>query len=163
MALILVGLLVLASPIALPQTVQVPVSLWQKLILDPFWKQVTGYTLVGVAALSTLLSLRKRTSWLKQWTFPTLRLVHVVLAATALGMLIVHCGYHRGSNLNLALFTTFVLASLTGGVVGVVAGLEAQLPFPVRALRRPLTLWHICCLWPLPVLIAFHIVSVYWL
>ncbi len=162
-SLVLLSLLAFAAPIALPVSVQTATTLWQKLITDSFWKQFTGYTMTAMALLSLVITLRKRTAWLKTFDFRHLRVIHVLLATTALAVLVAHTGFHRGSNLNLVLFWSFLAASLTGAMVGVVSGTEARLPLMMRSWRRPLTFWHILCLWPLPLLIAFHIVSVYWL
>ena len=160
-ALILISGLMTAPPIPLPTSVQVPLTPWQSLISDDFWKQVTGYSLLGMLSLSLVISVRKRTRLLSSTSFASLRLVHVVLATAALGALIVHTGFHRGSHLSFGLFCVSMAASITGGVVGVLTGMESRLPSVLRGLRRPLTWGHILCLWPLPVLIVFHIVSVY--
>ena len=162
-SLVLLSLLTFAPPIAIPVSVQTATTFWQTLITDSFCKQFTGYTMTTMAVLSLVITLRKRTLWLEKFNFRHLRVIHVVLATSTLAVLIAHTGFHRGSNLNRLLFWSFLAASLTGAMVGVVSGAEARLPLIVRSWRRPLTFWHILCLWPLPLLIAFHIVSVYWL
>lgn len=158
-----IAMLIVLPPISAPNSVQDPLSVMQTLIGDQFWKQVTGYSTVAVLTASLLLTIRKRTGWLQRLQFVSLRVVHVVLATTALLMVVLHTGFHRGSNLNFALFSTFIVASATGSAVGLVSGIEPRLPIGLRRIRRPITLFHILCLWPLPVLIAFHIVAVYWL
>ena len=162
-AMILLVCLVFAAPIDLPTSVQTAATLWQTLVTNVFWKQVTGYSLLALAVISLVISVRKRTAFLQRFRFTSLRVIHVALATAALAVLIAHTGFHRGSNLNFVLFSTFIAASLTGSVVGIVAGTESRLPKQLRVFRRPLTLLHILCLWPLPLLIGFHIVSVYWL
>lgn len=162
-AALLISVLLLVEPIALPTSVQSAATIFQTLISDVFWKQVTGYSLAGLSALSLVISLRKRTRLLDRFEFSSLRLVHVVLATAALGVLVGHTGFHRGSNLNFVLFCTFMGAAVTGAMVGFVTGMEARLPRLFRSIWRPLTLTHILCLWPLPVLIVFHVISVYWL
>lgn len=163
LAVVVLGLLISMPPIAAPNSVQDETSWMQMLIADQFWKQVTGYSALGVLALSLLLTIRKRTSWLKRFHFNSLRNVHVALATLALLVIVLHTGFHKGSNLNLILFSTFLIASISGSAVGFVAGIEPRLPIALRSIRRPLTFIHILCLWPLPVLIAFHVAAVYWL
>lgn len=163
LSMVLLAFLIFASPVVHPASVQTGLTLWQTLITNSFWKQVTGYSLLTTVGLSLLMSVRKRSSLLKRFRFSSLRVLHVAMAAAALLMLIVHTGFHRGSNFNFVLFCSFVAASLTGIAVGLLAGTESRLPPRFRALRRPVTLGHILSLWPLPLLIAFHIVSVYWL
>lgn len=162
LALSLVALLVLASPVVPPLSVQTSLTSWQTLLADSFWKQFTGYFALGLAALSLVLSLKKRTSLLNRFSWNSLRAIHIGLAISALVALIVHTGFHRGNHLNFALFSGFMIASITGAAAGLIAGVEHRLSPPLRAIRRPLTLAHILSLWPLPLLVAFHIVAVYW-
>ena len=163
LAFVLLGFLIFAQPIAVPASVQTAVTVWQTLLQDFFWKQVTGYSLTACLALSLVITVRKRTRLLKKLSYASLRVVHVGLATAALAVLIAHTGFHRGSNLNLALFCVFLTASASGALAGLLTGLERRLPIRLRGWRRPVTLWHILLLWPLPVLIVFHIVSVYYL
>lgn len=161
-AVVLVGLLLTARPIAQQASVQTASTVWQTLLTNNIWRQVTGYSLLGTVSLSLLLSLRKRTPFLRRFEFSALRLLHVALAVSALVILLGHTGFHRGHNLNFYLFATFMTASISGAIVGVFAAAESKLAMALRSFKRPLILTHIIFLWPLPVLIAFHIVSVYW-
>lgn len=163
LAMLLMAFLVFTPPIDLPGTVQTATTAWQTLITDDFWKQVSGYSLLTLVVSSLVISVRKRTSYLQRFRFTSMRVIHVGMATAALAVLIAHTGFHRGSDLNFILFCAFIIASLTGSVVGLMAGTESQLPQALRSFRRPLTLIHILCLWPLPVLVTFHIVSIYWL
>lgn len=162
-SLVLLGLLIFAPPVTFPTTVQTAVTIWHSLLQDSFWKQVTGFSLTALLLASLLITVRKRTRILKKVGYASIRVVHVALATVALAVLIAHTGFHRGSNLNFALFTVFVAASLTGSIVGLLVGTETRLPVRFRILRRPMTLGHIFFLWPLPVLIVFHIITVYYL
>lgn len=162
-AFVLLGFLIFAQPVVLPTTVQTAVTLWQTLLQDFFWKQVTGYSLTALTLTSLLITVRKRTRMFRSIRYVSMRVVHVALATAALAVLIAHTGFHRGSNLNLALFSVFIAASVSGSVVGLLTGLEQRLPVRLRGLRRPMTLWHILLLWPLPLLIIFHVISVYYL
>ena len=160
--LVLVALLMARRPAPPPVSVQTATTVWQTLVHDSFWKQVTGYFIGTAVICSLLISLRRRTSLLRRFEFSTMRALHVILATLAVAMLIVHTGFHRGHNLNFILFSTFVAAVMSGTLVGIVTGLELKLPGPLRSIRIPLMWLHILVLWPLPLLICFHIVSVYW-
>lgn len=160
--LVLVALLISGQPAPPHVSVQTSATIWQTLVHDVFWKQVTGYFIGTAAICSLLISLRRRTNLLRRFEFSTLRALHVILATLAVAMLMVHTGFHRGHNLNFILFSTFVAAVMSGALVGIVTGLELKLPTPLRSIRKPLTWLHILVLWPLPLLICFHIVSVYW-
>ena len=163
LAVIILSLFIAMPPTAAPDSVQDQQSWMQILIADQFWQQVTGYSAISVLAISLLLTIRKRTSWLKKFQFNSFRILHVALATLALLIVVLHTGFHKGSNLNLILFSTFTIASISGAAVGFFAGIEPRLPIALRRIRKPLTFVHILCLWPLPVLIAFHVAAVYWL
>jgi len=84
--------------------------------------------------------------------------------AAALG-LVWHTGLRLGSNLNMLLMLSFLLTLVTGAVAGIMTGGEHELR--ARGLARgrnprAVPLWlHIIGVWPLPVLLIFHILSVY--
>jgi nitrite reductase (NADH) large subunit len=161
-ALVFVITLCTVSPILQPASVQLAPNIFQRLLANSIFKQFSGYSVLTLTVLSLVISLRKRFRWLSRFTFTGIRTMHVLLVTAALPVLMAHTGFHKGSNLNRLLFVSFILSSLTGSVVGLLAGSESQLPLALRSLRRPMTLFHILCLWPLPVLIIFHVVSVYW-
>ena len=80
-------------------------------------------------------------------------------------LLYLHTGFHFGYNLNFWLMLVFVVLNLLGGLAGIVSALENAKNLSVasfaRRYRRPLVWMHIVLFWPLPVLVAFHIFSVY--
>ena len=82
-------------------TVQVPWQ-WDVLWRESFWKQVSGFTVLGLSVLILLLSLRKRIRRFTLGDFPVWRVVHAVLGALTLAGLAVHTGGRLGSNLNFA-------------------------------------------------------------
>ena len=163
MALVTIAALLLTNPVILPSSVRTVHTVWQTLITEFFWKQVTGYSLLSLALLSLSMSLRKRTTLLNFVSFQSFRVLHVFLATASLFVLMAHTGFHRGSNLNYALFSVFMITSASGALAGILAGMELRLPLRLRRLRKLAALGHIICLWPLPLLVVFHIVSVYWL
>ncbi len=145
------------------------VGLAEKLWLDGTWKQVSGYTLLTFSVLAALLSFRKR--WLpaaivrRIGDFGAWRLVHILIGATALVVLFAHTGFRLGHNLNFWLMSCFLTASLSGATIGLTSALEHRISTsPATAARlRALALWlHILALWPLPLLLGFHILSVYY-
>ena len=130
-------------------------------------KQWTGYALLGITAAAALIGLRKRIGLFKRLGgYQAWRLVHLALGVLAAGALVVHTGFRLGSNLNLALMACFTLMLAFGAVSGLITGGEHKLREAdiVGAADKPraLPLWvHILALWPLPLLLAFHILSVY--
>ena len=145
------------------------VGLAEKLWLDGTWKQVSGYTLLALSVMAALLSFRKR--WLPSaivrriGDFGAWRLVHILIGATALVALFAHTGFRLGHNFNFWLMSCFLTASLSGATIGLTSALEHRISTsPASAARlRSVSLWlHILALWPLPLLLCFHILSVYY-
>jgi len=143
-------------------------STWYKidqLWRDNFIKQITGYSLMGIFLIGLLISLRKRFAWFKWGNFTSWRFFHSAFGLTALGALWAHTGFHFGSNLNFWLMFVFVILNLLGAVAGIVSAIEAKgttsAAMIARRLRPTLTWAHIIFFWPLPVLLTFHILSVY--
>jgi nitrite reductase (NADH) large subunit len=145
------------------------VGLAEKLWLDGTWKQVSGYTLLTLSVMAALLSFRKR--WLpaaivrRIGEFGAWRLVHILIGATALIVLFAHTGFRLGHNFNFWLMSCFLTASVSGAAIGLTTALEHRISAaPATAARlRSIALWlHILALWPLPLLLSFHILSVYY-
>ena len=140
-------------------------SLWYK--IDQLWrdnliKQITGYTLTAIFIIGLLISLRKRLSWFKWGKFASWRFFHSAFGLTSLAALWAHTGFHFGSNLNWWLMFVFVALNLLGAIAGIVAALDAKNSSErARRLRPILTKAHLILFWPLPVLLTFHILSVY--
>jgi len=138
-----------------------PEALW----LDGFWKQVSGYTLLGLSTVAAVLSLRKRISWLRLGDFAIWRVIHLLVGAIAVATLFVHTGFRLGDNLNLWLMMTFLALSLAGAIAGLATAFEHRLfAQPVPAARtRSISFWlHLITFWPLPVLLGIHILTVYY-
>jgi nitrite reductase (NADH) large subunit len=145
------------------------IGLAEKLWLDGTWKQTSGYMLLAFSVLAALLSFRKR--WLpaaivrRIGDFGAWRLVHILIGTTALVVLFAHTGFRLGHNLNFWLMSFFLAASVSGATIGLTTALEHRISTtPANAARlRSLALWlHILALWPLPLLIGLHILSVYY-
>jgi nitrite reductase (NADH) large subunit len=142
-------------------TVQVPWQ-WDVLWRDAFWKQVTGYTVVGLSALILLLSLRKRVRRFTLGDFPIWRIAHAVLGVLTLAGLAVHTGGRLGSNMNFALIASFLGVVTVGSAAGGVIALEHRLGAAAARLRRTWTWAHILFFWPIPLLLALHVLKTYY-
>ncbi len=158
----LVGYALAAPPAQMASSVE---SFWHQ--VDQLWrdnilKQISGYTLTAIFVIGLLISMRKRLSWFKWGDFANWRFFHSAFGLTSLGLLWAHTGFHFGTNLNWWLMFVFVALNLLGAVAGILAALEAKNPTAqARHLRPYLTKAHILLFWPLPILLTFHILSVY--
>ncbi len=133
---------------------------------DGYWKQVSGFTLLGLSAIAALLSLRKRVRRLSFGGFEGWRAVHVSVGCAAVAALFIHTGFRLGHNFNRWLMISFLSIALLGALAGGMMAIEHRLlNGPMRGAATPprrIPTWlHILAFWPLPVLLAFHILSVY--
>ena len=156
-------LLLFAAPsIPYPDTVQLRWS-WDLVWRDGFWKQVSGYTLLGLTLVALLISLRKRWKRVRFGSFDGWRGLHAALGIAMVATLVVHSGGRLGSQLNAALAVGFVALLLVGALAAAVVGNEHRLaPARARRLRTTLTWVHILLFWPLPVLLGFHVLKTYY-
>jgi nitrite reductase (NADH) large subunit len=125
-------------------------------------RQATGYTMLALGVLSLLLSARKRLRGFTVGDVSLFRAIHGTLGALILIALILHAGFHLGRNINEALTIDFLMLGALGAVAGGVTALSHWWN-PVAARNRRLA-WnaaHLVLVWPLPVLLILHIVSVY--
>jgi nitrite reductase (NADH) large subunit len=135
-----------------------PEILWS----DGVWKQVSGYSLVGLSLLGLLLSARKRINRIKFGEFAWWRVAHVLFGAATLAILVAHSGFSLGNNLNFMLMLSFLKLSLMGALAGAVTAMEQRPTRLTRHLRAWTSTTHILLLWPLPALLGYHILSVYY-
>lgn len=133
---------------------------------DDFWKQVSGYALLAVTAVSLLISLRKRWKRISLGAFGNWRMAHGILGCVTLLGVLAHTGWHWGSNVNFWLMSCFIGINLVGGFTGLVTSLECRVSggtaLLIRQWRPRLTLLHILFFWPLPILIAIHVFCIYY-
>lgn len=166
----LMGLLAIAAYFLLPtipfvETIQSGVALgwqWDELWRDSWFKQISGFTVLGLTAVLLLLSIRKRLSvrWLD---FAWWRVVHIGLGVLTLGGLLAHTGLRFGSNINFYLMSFFAALILVGTVAGLAIAFEHRLKPSVAQVIRRQSLWlHIVLFWPVPVLLGFHIFKTYY-
>jgi nitrite reductase (NADH) large subunit len=151
--------LVIAVPYA--ASVQVPWQ-WDVLWRDSFWKQVSGYSVLGLCAALAVMSLRKRIRSFTLGDFSLWRVAHAVLGSLALAGIAVHTGGRLGSNLNFMLMAAFLGVVALGAVAGGVIALEHRLGAGAARLRRAWLWTHVLITWPIPVLLAFHVLKTYY-
>jgi len=137
--------------------------------IDQLWrnelfKQISGFSLLFLSILISLVSIRKRfTNIINLWDFAYWRLAHVVIGLLTLAVLLTHTGFRLGDNLNFYLMLTFSALLFVGSVAGVVIGYEHKLPRRLAKQVRSYAIWsHILLLWPLPALLSFHIIKTYY-
>ena len=135
-------------------------QLWR----DGLLKQISGFTLLGLSFLISLLSIKKRSrKLLNLWDFAYWRIGHVVIGLIALSILLAHTGFRFGDNLNFFLMLVFSALILVGAVAGVAIGYEHNMPRRLAKQVRLYAVWsHILLLWPLPALLGFHILKTYY-
>jgi nitrite reductase (NADH) large subunit len=161
LAVLIAGALML--PWNLPDPTTVRDAGWlHRLWRDEFWKQVSGYSLLGMSAVALLMSLRKRVKRVSLGNFSSWRVMHVIVGAVAAVLLLAHTGGRAGANLNLALGASFIAAVLLGAAASAFTAGEPRAGARGRTRRRWSTWLHIVVLWPLPALLALHIVSAYY-
>lgn len=155
-------LLIFAPAIPYAHSVDVPWQ-WDRLWREILWKQASGFTLLGLALLALLMSLRKRWSRFRLGDFAIWRVLHTILGVGVLVALPVHTGGRLGSQLNLLLMVCFLGLMLVGGVAAAVIGLEYRIAPGIAQKMRGNWAWaHILLFWPVPVLLAFHILKTYY-
>jgi nitrite reductase (NADH) large subunit len=134
-------------------------NLWR----DGLFKQVSGFVLLGLSLLGLILSMRKRWKRFTLASFGSWRAFHAVLGVIALFTLVLHTGLYFGENLNAWLLADFLLIGVFGALAGYAAVSEQRHSgYFNKRLRRWANRLHLFISWPLPVLLGFHIVSVYY-
>ncbi|CAJ95739.1 putative NAD(FAD)-dependent dehydrogenase [Cupriavidus necator] len=160
LALALLALVAPAIPFA--KTVQLQWR-WDELWLVSLYKQVSGFSILGLSVLALLLSFRKRWSRLGYGDFAIWRVLHVVLGLGVLAGLYAHTGGRLGSQLNFLLMASFTGLILAGSMSGLMIAQGHRLPVAlVRRWRDNSTWVHILLFWPVPVLLGFHILKTYY-
>ena len=129
---------------------------------DKFWKQVTGFSLLGLSVIGLIVSIRKRVNWNLWGKFIYWRFAHIVLGVACVAILLLHTGLHTGSNLNQWLAINFTSVLVLGAFTSVVMAFSHKLQGRKQEVIRKSWNWlHILAVWPLPLLLAAHIITVY--
>lgn len=116
------------------------------------WRQGTGFGALGLALLATGFSLRKRFRFFGSGDIARWRFVHGAVAALSALALIAHTGLRPGAGFNRLLMVAFLLAGVAGAAAAAGVG---------RRSVRLMFWFHVLAVWPLPVLLAFHIIVSY--
>jgi len=141
-------------------------SLQELLWFDGFWKQFSGYLLLGlsIAGLTVAVTIKKQlVSWISgsyRW-----RLSHILLGIGCVLTLFTHTGFRLGTNFNAALMGCYLAVLLSGALAGVVIGgapLLQQMGIARVSTPRRILIWtHALAICPLPALLVVHLLSVY--
>lgn len=130
---------------------------------DSVYKQITGFTLLALSLLVLLISLRKRLKFFNWGSYPLWRVVHVITGALTLFVIFLHTGFRLGNELNFLLMLFFSALLLLGAIAAGVIAQEHLLSQHLATRLRKSTLWgHILLFWPIPTLLAFHILKTYY-
>lgn len=137
---------------------------WDVLWRDGLIKQITGFTVLGLFSVGLLLSLRKRTRALdRAGGFDAWRMAHVVLGIGVVAGLAAHTGFRLGNGLNFLLMLSFSAMVLLGAVSTGIIALEHRIGGVQASRLRRQSVWiHILLFWPVPVLLAWHVLKGYW-
>ena len=161
-ALILLALAVFLPALPFAQSAQHAVP-WDEIWRDGLWRQLSGYTLLALGVGLSAIVVRKRVRRLSLGAFAGWRVWHAVLGLCVLAVFAAHTGFRFGENLNRWLATAFALALFAGAVAALVIATEHRLPRgQATTLRRSAVWLHLLVLWPVPVLLAAHIVKAYY-
>lgn len=156
----------LAGTIPLPSSFDAS-SLRDWLWRDNIVKQWSGFILLALTLTAMAIGLRKRLRLFDRLGgFDGWRLVHNAIGLAALIGFAVHTGFNLGSGWNLALGVSFAATVLAGAMAGLAIGGDHELRArrigsATRPARRLPTWAHVILLWPLPVLIVFHVLASY--
>ncbi|MGB1090695.1 MAG: FAD-dependent oxidoreductase [Oceanobacter sp.] len=149
------------SPFGAPENYINPhISDWW---IDSDKRQITGFTLLGLTVVSLIMSLRKRIRSFGFISFAFWRWMHVVLTTAMLAILFLHTGVSEFQGINAWLIYSFWTTALLGVISSLLTHKEAAKPgISSKRHKRWLVMGHIIAFWPLPVLLSFHVLSVYW-
>lgn len=155
---------IVIGPIPVAQSVTSALYDWQKLWNDFYYQQVTGFSALGVLAAGMVFSLRKRWKRFQWGELRDWRLAHGVLALFVVMLVMVHTGMQFGRNFNGVLLATFLLVTASGSLVGIATSMAESSPRSGARLKTRSVMFgiHIALFWPLPALLAFHVISAYY-
>jgi nitrite reductase (NADH) large subunit len=135
---------------------------WDLVWSDFIAKQVSGYALLAAGIVLALSGLARRREVAAAAAADKWRRVHTVAGLAALAGLLLHSGGRLGGGIALLLSLSWLGTVLAGGALSLVFARAHVLAADARkaadlAARR----LHVYLLWPLPVLVSFHIAGAY--
>ncbi|MGV6809458.1 MAG: FAD-dependent oxidoreductase [bacterium] len=146
-----------------PERVDSTISAISALWETNFYKQISGFTLLGLSVLILLLSIRKRVTKVNWGKYAIWRALHVMMGAFIFIAVFVHTGFHLGAQLNSLLMLSFSGLLLIGALASGVVAQEHRLSRQLASRLRKLSIWtHILLFWPVPALLSFHIIKTYY-
>lgn len=157
--------LLFISPFQIPYIDSVQSGLqWDWLWRETFYKQVSGFTVLGLFSLGLVISLRKRVRKIQQLGhFDIWRIVHVILGVMTLAVLLMHTGFRLGHGVNQWLMLSFSGLVIAGSVFTFLLGQQHRFsPSRSMLMKKRMINWHIYLFWPVPVLLGFHVLKGYW-
>lgn len=163
-ASLLAAVLILTSP-SIPYANSVQHEWrWDQLWRNQLFKQISGFSILGIFSIGLLLSLRKRFRRFDKWgSFDIWRMTHIALGTLVIAVLIAHTGLRLGNGINFFLMLSFCLMLVVGSISTGVIAFEHKLGNAIATrLRRLSALGHIILFWPVPALLAWHILKGYW-
>jgi nitrite reductase (NADH) large subunit len=137
---------------------------WDALWRTELFKQISGFSILGLFVVGLAVSLRKRTPVLNRLgRFDAWRVAHVALGVLVVIALVAHTGLRMGHGLNFMLITSFSVMLLVGAITTTVIAMEHKLDTgTAQRIRRQATWLHILLFWPVPALLGWHIFKTYW-
>lgn len=145
-----------------------PGSVVDTLAYDALWrdntlKQISGFSILVLAVIGLMISLRKRINKFNLFKFTSWRYMHLVVGLLGMFVIFAHTGFRLGNNLNLWLMAPFVALVLIGGITGTFMSFQHTLDAArAQSIRKGLIWAHILLFWPIPALLAMHITKTYY-
>jgi nitrite reductase (NADH) large subunit len=156
---VILALVLAAFSIPYPDTF---VENWSFIWRDFIAKQISGYSLLGIGILLAAIGIRKRTRKLTIGHFDTWRILHAALGLSALLGVFIHSGGRFGDGVVFLLSVSWLLTALAGGTLAAISARRHSLGISfLEPLRRAIHWSHILFLWPLPLLLGYHIAGAY--
>lgn len=162
LTLCLVVLFIFIWRVPYADTVQHEVQ-WDLLWRDSLYKQISGFTILGLFGIGLAISMRKRVAKINVGDYSIWRMAHVALGIGALVALVIHTGFRLGDEINFILMLNFLLLAVAGANASTVVATEHRMiPAMAKKQRKSWTWLHLLLFWPLPVLLGFHIAKTYY-